>query len=87
MMLKVGRHLRWRPHLKLIIARVQGESQFLTDCEKGRPHVESDSHPRPLALIGSDAAGSATLLVVKPLRANTSPRNNRCESTASTLGT
>jgi tRNA U34 2-thiouridine synthase MnmA/TrmU len=51
MLLKVGRHLRPAPHYKLIIAREEGEGNFLQGYRKQFPHLTTTSHPGPLALI------------------------------------
>jgi tRNA-specific 2-thiouridylase len=55
LLLKVGRHIRPRPHFKLIIAREEGESRFLQGYRKQFPSLEIPDHPGPLVLIdGSD---------------------------------
>jgi len=51
MLLKVGRHLRPRAHFKLIIARDEGETNFLLGYRRRYPHVQVTSHSGPLALI------------------------------------
>ncbi len=51
MMLKVGRHLRVRPDLKLIIARDEGECRFLEGYRNRHAHVQCDDPPGPVALI------------------------------------
>jgi tRNA-uridine 2-sulfurtransferase len=51
MLLKVGRHLRPRPHFKLIIAREEGEGNFLQGYRKGYGSLTPISHPGPLTLI------------------------------------
>lgn len=62
MLLKVGRHLRPRPHFKLIIAREEGEGNFLAGYRRSYPHLTTTSHPGPLALIdGSLQQGDAEL--------------------------
>lgn len=50
-LLKIGRHLRPRPHFKLIIAREQGESQFLLGYRKQFASLQSLSHPGPFTLL------------------------------------
>jgi tRNA U34 2-thiouridine synthase MnmA/TrmU len=50
-LLKVGRHLRPRPHFKLIIAREEGESKFLQGYRKEFVSLITISHPGPLALV------------------------------------
>lgn len=52
MLLKIGRHLRPKPEFKLIIAREEGESNFLNGCYKHQfPSVTVESHGGPLTLI------------------------------------
>ncbi len=54
MLLKVGRHLRPRPNMKLIIARDAGGSQFLGGYRRCFSHLLSVSHSGPLALLDSE---------------------------------
>ena len=51
MLLKVGRHLRPRPHFKLIVAREDGENNFLTGYRRQFAHLEPVSHGGPLTLV------------------------------------
>ncbi len=51
MLLKVGRHLRPRPHLKLIIAREEGETRFLEGYRRRYPHLRTVSCGGPIALL------------------------------------
>lgn len=51
MLLKVGRHLRPRPHFKVIIGREDGENKFLEGYKKLFANVRMVSHMGPLALI------------------------------------
>ena len=51
MLLKVGRHLRPRPHFKLIVAREDGENNFLTGYRRQFAHLEPLSHGGPLVLV------------------------------------
>lgn len=51
MLLKVGRHLRPRPHFKLIIGREDGENRFLEGYRKQFIHLQSVSHKGPLVLL------------------------------------
>ena len=50
-MLKVGRHLRPRPHFKLIIAREEGETNFLKGYRKRFLSMHTVSHNGPVCLI------------------------------------
>jgi len=51
MLLKVGRHIRPRPHFKLIVGREEGENNFLEGYRKQFVHLRTSSHPGPLVLI------------------------------------
>lgn len=51
LLLKVGRHLRPRPHFKLIIAREEGENNFLEGYRHQFTHLRPVSHPGPLTLL------------------------------------
>lgn len=50
-MLKVGRHLRPQDHYKLIVARDEGENNFLEGYRKKYLHLRITSHTGPLVLI------------------------------------
>jgi tRNA U34 2-thiouridine synthase MnmA/TrmU len=54
MLLKVGRHLRPRPHYKLIIGREDGENRFLEGYRRHYTSLQSSSHNGPLALLDGD---------------------------------
>lgn len=51
MLLKVGRHLRPKPHFKVIISREEGEGNFLRGYQKQFISLKTTSHAGPLALI------------------------------------
>ena len=51
MLLKVGRHVRPRPHLKLIVSRDEGEGNFLEGYRKRFAHLRMVSHNGPLTLL------------------------------------
>ena len=51
MLLKVGRHIRPRPHFKLIIGREEGENRFMEGYRKQFTYLVSKSHTGPLVLI------------------------------------
>ena len=55
MLLKVGRHLRPRPHFKLIIGREEGENRFLRGYRHVFTHLCTLSHPGPLAMLDGEA--------------------------------
>jgi len=54
MLLKVGRHLRPRPNFKMIIAREDGEVNFLSGYRKSFTHMSPISHSGPLVLVDGD---------------------------------
>jgi tRNA-uridine 2-sulfurtransferase len=51
LLLKVGRHLRPRTNFKLIVARDDGENNFLMGFRKRYVHLFCTSHPGPLVLV------------------------------------
>ncbi len=51
MLLKVGRHLRPRPHFKMIIGREEGENNYLEGYRKQFVHMRAAHFDGPLALI------------------------------------
>lgn len=51
MLLKVGRHIRPRPHFKLIVGREEGENNFLEGYRKQFVYLQHVSHMGPLVLI------------------------------------
>ncbi len=53
-LLKVGRHIRPRPYLKLIIARDEGEVRFLTGYKKTYASLQPTSHAGALVLIDGE---------------------------------
>lgn len=55
MLLKVGRHLRPRPHFKLIIGREEGENNFLEGYRRQFTHLRPAGHNGSLALIDGSA--------------------------------
>jgi predicted ribosome quality control (RQC) complex YloA/Tae2 family protein len=54
MLLKVGRHLRPRPHFKIIVGREEGENRFLEGYRKRFVHMLPTSHSGPLVLLDGD---------------------------------
>lgn len=54
LLLKVGRHLRPRPHFKLIVARDEGENNFMLGFRRQYTHLYATSHSGPLALIDGE---------------------------------
>ncbi|MCC6207463.1 MAG: tRNA (5-methylaminomethyl-2-thiouridylate)-methyltransferase, partial [Gammaproteobacteria bacterium] len=55
MLLKVGRHIRPRPHFKLIVGREEGENKFLEGYKNRYTAFRSTSHSGPLALLDGTA--------------------------------
>lgn len=51
LLLKVGRHIRPKPHFKVIVSREEGENNFLEGYRKQFDHIRIVSHPGPLALV------------------------------------
>lgn len=54
MLLKVGRHLRPRPHFKLIIGREDGENRFMDGYRKQFANLRTVDCPGPLVLIDGE---------------------------------
>ncbi len=54
MLLKVGRHIRPKPHFKLIIGREDGENRFMDGYRKQFDHFTTVSCPGPLVLIDGE---------------------------------
>jgi len=51
MLLKVGRHIRPKPHFKLIIGREEGENKFLQGYKNIFTSIKTTSHSGPLTLV------------------------------------
>ena len=51
MLLKVGRHIRPRPHFKLIVGREEGENKFMEGYRKQFISLYTTSHNGPLVLL------------------------------------
>ena len=51
MLLKVGRHIRPRPNFKLIVAREDGEAQFMSGYKKEYVSMHCTHHRGPLVLL------------------------------------
>ncbi len=56
MLLKVGRHLRPRPHFKLIVGREEGENRFLEGYRGRFTHLRPLSHGGPLVLVDGEVS-------------------------------
>lgn len=68
MLLKVGRHVRPRPHFKLIVGRDEGENSYLHGYRQRYAHLHAVSHVGPLVLIDG-APGEADLELAARLTA------------------
>lgn len=55
MLLKIGRHLRPRPHFKLIVGREEGENRFLEGYRNRFVHLWATEHNGPLVLLQGEA--------------------------------
>jgi tRNA-specific 2-thiouridylase len=55
MLLKIGRHLRPRPHFKLIVGREEGENNFMEGYRNRYAHLRPLSHKGPLVLLDGSA--------------------------------
>lgn len=65
LLLKIGRHLRPRPHFKLIIAREEGENRFLEGYRRQFTHLTTVSHGGPLALLDGSATEDDLILAAR----------------------
>lgn len=64
-LLKVGRHLRPAPHFKLIVAREEGEANFLHGYRKEHIALRSVSHTGPYALIDGEPTAADLVLAAR----------------------
>lgn len=64
-LLKVGRHLRPTPSMKLIIGREEGENNFLEGYRKQYTHLRITSHTGPLVLIDGEPSDDDLLLAAQ----------------------
>ncbi len=67
MLLKVGRHLRLSPVLKMIISREEGEGNFLQGYRNQYVSLKTSSHPGPLALIDGNPSEQDLVLAARIL--------------------
>jgi hypothetical protein len=65
MLLKVGRHIRPRPHFKLIVAREEGEGRFLQGYKKQFVSMTCSSHAGPLVLIDGELSAEDVYLAAR----------------------
>ncbi|MGF1644463.1 MAG: tRNA (5-methylaminomethyl-2-thiouridylate)-methyltransferase [Thiotrichales bacterium] len=69
MLLNVGRHLRPRPHFKLIVSRDAAETQYLEGYRRAFVHLRVLSHPGPLTLIDGNATDDEDLILAARIAA------------------
>lgn len=67
MLLKVGRHIRPKPHFKIIIAREDGESRFMSGYKRDFISMNCASHRGPLLLIDGNTNEDDLLLAAEIL--------------------
>ncbi len=77
MLLKVGRHLRPKPHFKMIIAREEGENRFLNGYKKAFTHMTTSSHHGPLVLIDGELSEEDINLAAKITARYSQGRNDQ----------
>ncbi len=65
MLLKIGRHIRPAPHFKLVVAREEGEGNFLAGYRKQYPSLLTTSHGGPLTLIDGDPSEAELQLAAR----------------------
>ncbi len=65
MLLKVGRHIRPKPHFKLIVSREEGENKFLTGYKKQFTAIETESCPGPLTLVDGEVSDEDLTLAAR----------------------
>lgn len=65
LLLKVGRHLRPAPHYKLIVAREDGENQFLMGYRRQFTHLLPVSHGGPLVLVDGSPTDDDLVLAAR----------------------
>ncbi len=81
MLLKVGRHLRPRPHFKLIIGREEGENKFLFGYRNQFDHFRVTSHGGPFVLLDGELASDADIELAARLVARFSAGRNEASVT------
>jgi len=65
LLLKIGRHLRPRPHFKMIVAREEGETNFLMGYRRDFTHLTATSHSGPLVLVEGEIGDDDLLLAAR----------------------
>ncbi|MES9992562.1 MAG: tRNA (5-methylaminomethyl-2-thiouridylate)-methyltransferase [Candidatus Thiodiazotropha sp.] len=75
MLLKVGRHLRPAGHYKVIIAREEGEANFMQGYRKLYPSMTTVSHGGPFALIDGEVNDQEIELIARVVARYSQGRN------------
>lgn len=65
LLLKVGRHLRPAPHYKLIVAREDGENNFLMGYRRQFTHLLPLSHGGPLVLVDGNPSDEELAFIAR----------------------
>ena len=65
MLLKVGRHLRPRPHFKMIIGREEGENKFMEGYRKQFTSLRTVSCTGPLVLVDGELSAEDEVLAAR----------------------
>jgi len=60
MLLKVGRHLRPKPHFKVIVSREEGENNYLSGYRNEYTSMTTLSHRGPIALLDGDLTSASS---------------------------
>ena len=76
MLLKVGRHIRPCKSFKLIIAREEGENQFLGGYRRQFQTLKTVSHAGPLALIEGESLDAEQIELAAAITARYSKGRN-----------
>ncbi|MEW8506715.1 MAG: tRNA (5-methylaminomethyl-2-thiouridylate)-methyltransferase [Candidatus Thiodiazotropha sp.] len=75
MLLKVGRHLRPASHYKVIIAREEGEANYMQGYRKLYPSITTVSHGGPFALIDGTVKDQEVELIARVVARYSQGRN------------
>ena len=65
MLLKVGRHIRPRPHFKMIVGREEGENKFMEGYRKQFINMRTSSCTGPLVLIDGELSSDDEILAAQ----------------------
>ncbi|PID49044.1 MAG: tRNA (5-methylaminomethyl-2-thiouridylate)-methyltransferase [Proteobacteria bacterium] len=69
MLLKIGRHIRPRPHFKMIVSREEGETHFLEGYRHTFTWIKITSHSGPLVLLDGDGINEDDLKLAAQIAA------------------